>query len=217
MKRIVLFLILLFAASLGTAYAIGTGGAVVDGNPNEWNPAVDFFSKFYVQGDVNKQEAGSVYVRIQCDGRPQYVGTKAFLYFLVETTVPLDLSDSARHFVKGAAPNGPVWVNGLSGNDDNPPDFAYIPGDQGWEASAWVDAVDYPTLWIHTQIVDAAGQSQTADPPGHNLGIPLSISCDPTAVQLNLFSGYPAPSLCASLLLVLGASLLIFLGYRFTK
>jgi len=149
MPSIIGFILLFTLPSLAFAASpypsIGT--ATVDGNPGEWNLANDFFADMYRAGDGGKVVESKLYLR--------YYPTTETLYLLVltEPGVPaLALEDDAWAAIDDISNKE---VNGNSGNDGTPPDFAWVNPTNGeadgFEASFNLAIGEY-TLIVHIQV-----------------------------------------------------------------
>jgi hypothetical protein len=132
------------------------GTAVVDGNPAEWNLSADFFADMYRAGDDGKVVESKLYLR--------YNPATQTLYVLVlsESGVPaLKLPDDAWVAIDGISNK---VVNGNSGNDGTPPDFAWVnpttDNADGFEASFILPIGEYELI-VHMQVYND-GESQTS-------------------------------------------------------
>src|SRR4029078_6554492 len=120
---------------------------VIDGSEADWDaPALDFLSPIDEAGDPTKRVLASLYGRYDC-------GTGTF-YVLVRS-VPLwaILPSNADNYVKLGQTQ--KLVDGNSGNNGIPPDFAYI-GGQAWEASFQLAPGSYlgdGALNVHAEVV----------------------------------------------------------------
>jgi hypothetical protein len=132
------------------------GTAVVDGNPSEWNLTADFFADMYRAGDDGKVVESKLYLRYNPPTQTLYV------LVLTEAGVPgLKLADDAWVAIDGISNK---VVNGNSGNDGTPPDFAWVnPSNgnvDGFEASFSLAIGEYELI-VHIQVYDD-GEAQTS-------------------------------------------------------
>lgn len=161
-------------------------GIVVDGNAGEWNLNSDYFADMYRAAKPNKPVESKLYLRYNCGQGALYV-----LVLAVEG-VPA-LVQPADAYVKIAEFGSATIVDGNSGNDGTPPDFAWVDlgydGDgnhaRGWEGSFSIGQGNY-TLNAHVQVFDD-GEAQTSAVA--NRALPLTLQCwSPTAVTLTSFT-----------------------------
>ncbi|MBN2005123.1 MAG: hypothetical protein JXA21_17320, partial [Anaerolineae bacterium] len=148
------------------------GVADVDGDPGEWDLENDFYANMYRAGNPSKPIESKLYLRYDADTETLYV-----MVLAVPGVMLLVEPDDA--FVKLG--NTVKLVDGNSGDDGVPPDFAWIglDGDQalGWEASMPLAIGTYTNLNVHTQVFDD-GEAQTSAVEGRAIG--LEILCEPT-------------------------------------
>ena len=152
-----------------------SGSATIDGNPAEWDttaPSSDFFSDMFRAAKVDKVVESKLYLRYTCTTPTSTSGT---LYALVlaeqNVTIAANLPDDS--YIKIG---GTKYVDGQSGDDGTPPDFAWVglsgATATGWEASANVAPGSY-TINVHAQVND--GGLQTSAVPERS--IPLVLGC----------------------------------------
>jgi hypothetical protein len=144
------------------------GSATVDGDYSEWDLNNDFFADMYRAGDPNKTVESKLYLRYDCQTQTLYA-----LVLAVDGVTVLNQPDDA--FVKLG--NATKLVDGNSGDNGVPPDFAWIQsnGDYiGFEASASLAPGSYTNLNVHVQVFDD-GASQTSAVAGR--AILLDILC----------------------------------------
>jgi len=126
-----------------------TGTATVDGDPEEWNLVNDFFANMYRAGVDTKEIESKLYLRYDLPSETMYV------LVLTQPGVPaLTLNDDAWVAIDGI---NNKKVTGASGNDGNPPDFAWInPSNgeaDGFEASFKISPNGEPrNLMVHVQV-----------------------------------------------------------------
>lgn len=162
------------------------GTADVEGDPSEWDLAEDgsgdFFANMYRAADTDKPVESKLYLRYDCSTNTLY----ALVLGVEGVPVLSNLPDDA--FIKIGNPSPPPpelkLVDGNSGDDGTPPDFAWV--DQGfdgnnnhargWEGSASLPEGNYK-LNVHTQVFDD-GEAQTSAVP--NREIDLVIQCPET-------------------------------------
>lgn len=159
----------------GSALAVGNeptyGTATVDGNSGEWNLTNDFYRNMYEAGDPTKTLLSKSYLRYDCATNTLYI------LVLVENGVTADMSAS----------NAWMKVYDLSNNtqvDGNSSSFAWLPNNQGYEASFVLAEGDYTAVEIHLSVTydDESGRTSST---GKNNGAkanpqPLSIHCPET-------------------------------------
>jgi uncharacterized repeat protein (TIGR01451 family) len=155
------------------------GSATVDGSYAEWDLTNDFFADMYRAGDPNKKVESKLYVRYDCATQTLYV-----LVLAVDGVPVLPQPDDA--FVKLG--NATKLVDGNSGNNGTPPDFAWIMEANGlaqvngtyigFEASASLAPGNYANLNVHVQVYDD-DESQTSAVADR--AILLDILCTPEA------------------------------------
>ncbi len=145
------------------------GQANVDGDISEWDLTNDFFANMYRAAKMDKPVESKLYLRYDAASETLYV------LVLAEPDVEvLDIADDA--YVKLG--NSDKLVDGTSGDDGTPPDFAWVmDGEQlvGWEASLPFEQGYYDNLNVHTQ-VSSDGEAQTSAVADR--AIPLMIECD---------------------------------------
>jgi hypothetical protein len=165
------------------------GAIVVDGNPGEWDLNLDYFADMYKAADPTKAVLAKLYLRYDCDAN------KLGLLVLAQPGNAIDVASGLdEHFVKLGAQKL-IDANFAPPDGEPPPDFAWVglSGDgrtaAGWEASVTLYEGSYSNFDVHSNVLDAAGQSQTAQV--EDMEIALEIDCTPTAVFLNYFkAGY---------------------------
>lgn len=207
-----LLTVILLATSVSAPASAATppqptyASATVDGNPGEWNLADDFFANMYRAADPSKEVESKLYLRYAC---PTVAGTPGILYALVltEPGVTVNPTDDGQFIKLG---NTVMLVSQDDDNDGTPPDFAWITSGSdkiGWEASAPLDLGVHTNLNVHTQVWDGGSQTSAVD----GRAIPLTLSCEPTAISLsslsaaNAGSSFPALPLLGVGMVALGA------------
>jgi hypothetical protein len=143
--------------------------AVVDGNPGEWNLGDDLFANMYQAGKPDKPVLSKLYIRYACDTET------LFVLVLTEPGWEIVPSDDD-NFVKLG--NSNKLVDGASGNDGTPPDFAYVAEGGGWEASAPLAFGSYSDLNVHAQVTEAVAQDSDETSAVAGRAIPIEIICD---------------------------------------
>jgi hypothetical protein len=145
------------------------GSATVDGNIAEWDLTSDFFAEMYRAGDPLKPVESSLYLRYDCQTQTLYA-----LVLVKEGITALAQPDDA--FIKLG--NATKLVDGNSGDNGTPPDFAWVTSNSdtiGFEASAALAPGSYTNLNVHLQVSDEGSQtSAVAD-----RAIQLDILCTP--------------------------------------
>ncbi|HEM61366.1 MAG TPA: hypothetical protein ENO24_03660 [Chloroflexi bacterium] len=127
--------------------------ANVDGNYGEWDLVNDFFADMYRAADPTKKVESKLYVRYDCETETLYV-----LVLAVDGVTVLPEPDNA--FVKLG--NAITLVNGNSGDDGTPPDFAWVMSNDdyiGFEASASLAPGSYNNLNVHVNVDDGGSQT----------------------------------------------------------
>ena len=154
------------------------GSATVDGSSAEWNLATDFFANMYRAADPTKELESKLYLRYQCSTNT------LFVLVLAESGIPI-LAEADNTFVKLG--NSTTLVNGNSGDNGTPPDFAWIGLSAGqatgFEASAVLAEGVYDDLNVHVNVFDD-GKSQTS--AVIDRAIDLTIDCPDPAPQLTV-------------------------------
>lgn len=154
------------------------GIADVDGiiSPGEWDLTVDFFANMHRAAQAHKEVEAKLYLRYDCSTYTMFalVLPVGGLEIIVDEA-PTDPADA---YIKINGSPQPV-VTGYSGDDDVPPDFAWIGMNgtraQGWEASFAMPEGSYTVgINAHTNVFNDDEQ-QTAGVPGR--GIPLDLLC----------------------------------------
>ncbi len=148
------------------------GVAEVDGDSTEWDLTADFVANMYRAGNPTKPIESKLYLRYDVNTETLYV------LVLAEPGVVV-LADPDDAFVKLG--NTTKLVDGNSGDDGVPPDFAWVglTGDRalGWEASLPLALGAYDNFNVHTQVFDD-GEAQTSAVEGR--AISVEIVCEPT-------------------------------------
>jgi hypothetical protein len=127
--------------------------ANVNGNYSEWDLNNDFFADMYRAADPNKKVESKLYLRYDCQTQTLYV-----LVLAVGGVTVLPEADNA--FVKLG--NATKLVDGNSGDDGVPPDFAWVMSNNdyiGFEASAYLAPGNYNNLNVHVQVEDGGSQT----------------------------------------------------------
>lgn len=124
--------------------------AVVDGSVGEWD-AGDHFADMYRAGRDDKPIESTLSLRYDCDTEVLYA-----LVVVVDGVTALQLEDDAFIKLEGAK-----LVDGSDGDDGTAPDFAWLPDEQGFEASAPVAPGSYGDLNVHLQVF-SDGEPQTS-------------------------------------------------------
>jgi hypothetical protein len=158
------------------------GTANVDGNTGEWELAGDFFANMYQAGKPDMPLESKLYLRYDCSRNTLYA------LVLAEPGVPVLANLPGDSYVKLG--NATKLVDGNSGDEGTPPDFAWVglgfDGNaahaQGWEASALLVPASYTNLNVHAQVFDD-GSAQTSAVVDRT--IPLVVNC-PAAAKLTL-------------------------------
>ena len=186
MKRISKFVLagigamfVLSSVAFATPFTPTRGSAVVDGNFSEWNLAQDFFSAMYRAGNPDKDLESRVYLRYDC------LTSTLYVLVLGETGVP-GLKQPADAWVAVDLVND-KRVNGSSGNDGFPADFAWVgegfDGDpthvRGYEAAFLLYEGVYHTL-AHLEVFDDGEAQTSATPSSPKSGPELEIVCGTT-------------------------------------
>jgi len=148
------------------------GTAVVDGDIREWDLETDLFTPLYWSGlpEKNKPLLGGAYLRYDCASNTLYV-----LVLSAEGRPVQD--DPAESWVMNRT--GQTLVNGNSGADGTPPDFAWYRSGEtllGWEASLQIAPSNEPIpLLIHTRVwaEDAWQMASTT----RKLGVDINFFC----------------------------------------
>lgn len=154
------------------------GSADVDGNPSEWDLDNDFFADMWEAGRPDKpnpQKLSKAYLRYDCPSRTLYVLVLANPGYQIMANKPDD------NWVKIYDISNSTLVDGNSGDDGTPPDFAWIGQNgkvaDGWEASIKLDPKTYEKLEIHAQIVDAKDEDGRTSSTGKEKKIQLTLTC----------------------------------------
>jgi len=148
--------------------------ADVDGSIQEWtDPTNDFFADMWRAGDKNKQNPvleSKLYMRYDCSNSTVYA------LVLAESGVSIRANQPADSFIKRVGVQPPVLVDGTSGDDGTPPDFAWV-GQQGDTAAGWEASFILPegpyTLDVHAQVNHDGSQTSALD----GREIPLVLDC----------------------------------------
>ncbi|MBN2279806.1 MAG: T9SS type A sorting domain-containing protein [Candidatus Marinimicrobia bacterium] len=151
---------------------------IVDGNYNEWiHPIYGldyyYFADMYLASKPENPVNGKVYLRYYCSNNT--------LYVLVLSNPNQALVENQEAYVKI---DNIQLVSDISGNDGNPPDFAWVNRDgshaDGFEASAIVNEGSYlytknnTGLNVHVNVDNGGSQTSAVA----NRGISLVINCD---------------------------------------
>ena len=146
-------------------------GITIDGSSGDWDePAADFLANMFEAGKPEKDILSRLYGRYDCS-------TETF-YVFVRTVVGWNILPSNNdNYVKLGQTD--KLVDGSSGNNGVPPDFAYI-GATGWEAAFHLPPGSYTGdngLNVHAQVVpeNRAATSAVAD-----RRLPVTIDCSTT-------------------------------------
>jgi len=134
----------------------------VDGFTDDWDLAQDLFANMHRAGDPTKKLECRAYLRFDCNLQIMYV------LVLAEPGVVAwrhTTTTSATSWVALETPNHKV-VNEYAGNDDHPPDFAWVdPGYdsdpshvRGFEASFQLSTGD-DIIFIHQQTYEMGLQT----------------------------------------------------------
>lgn len=170
---------LLVAAALApTSFAAApfpiAGTAVVDGDPSEWG-AGDHFADMTDNGEADGEVLATLSLRYDCETETLF----ALVLATGEGQLRQDRPDEAYLRIDGSG----KLVDGNSGNDGTPPDFAWVGGDgtsaDGYEASASIAPGAY-TIRAHVLLWwdDSDGYLTLDSVPRE---APLTIDCpEPT-------------------------------------
>jgi hypothetical protein len=153
------------------------GIRIVDGDSGEWMLANDFFAYMYRAGKINKPIESTAYLRYDCNTFTLYVAV------LGEPGVPIVTIPAATAWVAINGQDNKV-VDGDSGSDGSPPDFAWIgqppaPGDSvavGYEASFVLGPGSY-SLIVHADVFDADKTQTSATTGFPRSGVDLVLDC----------------------------------------
>ncbi|HNT77960.1 MAG TPA: Ig-like domain-containing protein, partial [Anaerolineae bacterium] len=142
----------------------------MDGNISEWNLATEFFADMYRAGNASKPVESKLYVRFD--------PATDTLYVLVLAKPGVDvLAQADDAYVKLG--NTLKLVDGNSGNNGVPPDFAWVGRSgnraQGWEASMPLVQGTYTNFNVHTQVWDD-GEAQTS--AVKDRAVTLKVECE---------------------------------------
>ena len=170
----ILFFVLLFS-SLSSSLPACTGcedmqqpiydSAVVDGNPNEWIRADDFYMNMYRAWKPTKDVLSEAYLRYDCAAN--------VLYVMVEkaTSYPILAQDGDEVYVKI---DGDKKVSSDDEGRVGQPTFQWINKSgsyaDGWEASFYIEEGLYEII-IHNNVWDGEEQTSGTDKGGVNLCI----------------------------------------------
>ena len=146
-------------------------GITIDGSAGDWDePAADFLANMFEAGKPEKDVLSRLYGRYDCS-------TETF-YVFVRTIVGWNILPSNNdNYVKLGQTD--KLVDGSSGSNGVPPDFAYV-GATGWEAAFHLPPGSYTGdngLNVHAQVVPEtrAATSAVAD-----RRLPVTIDCSTT-------------------------------------
>ncbi len=150
------------------------GTADVDGNPDEWDLNLDFFAEMHEAGKPDKDWLSSVYLRYDCTSGALYVLVLAENGYEIMANKPED------NWVKIYDIRPSPLVDGHSGDDGTPPDFAWVNRSgnvaEGWEASITLVPGTYKELEVHAQIVGDGNDGRTSS-TGKKERIQLTLTC----------------------------------------
>jgi len=166
---------------------ITAGIATIDGNASEWNTTADFAATMCTAGSVNhetmtcegsgKVNLSDLFLRYDCDKKILYVFVRKEKGYQVERS-----EDDAWVTVGG---NSNKEVNGSSGKDGTPPDFAWVESDGellGYEASFKLEPGTHHDVEVHLNVsgnTSSTGKTNT----GGKISIAVPASCDMPAVE----------------------------------
>jgi hypothetical protein len=144
--------------------------ANVNGDTSEWNLTNDWFADMYRAADPDKEVESKLYLRYDCSSGTLYA------LVLAEPGVTIVANLPGDSFIKLG--NSTKLVDGNSGDNGMPPDFAWVglDGDiaSGWEASAKLAVGSYTNLNVHTQVNDGGQQTSAVE----DRAIDLVIDCN---------------------------------------
>ncbi|GAB4561950.1 MAG: hypothetical protein Kow0047_09710 [Anaerolineae bacterium] len=124
---------------------------VVDGDYGEWDLSADFFHDMYEAGKSDKEILSKAYLRYDCQAGTLYILVLAVNDQTVMADKPAD------NWLKVYDLGQNTLVDGNSGTNGVPPDFAWINRNgnlaDGWEASVSLAEGTYAEIEIHAQIV----------------------------------------------------------------
>ncbi len=136
---------------------ITPAGITIDGSPADWDtPDLDFLTDMFEAGNPTKDVLARAYGRYDC-------ATQTFYIFVVSIRGWVILPSNSDNYVKLGQTD--KLVDGNSGNNGTPPDFAYV-DIEGWEASFHIAPGSYlgeGALNIHAEMVPLT-MSATAAP-----------------------------------------------------
>lgn len=165
----------------GTALATSPyplyGTRIVDGDSSDWNLDKDFYDYMFRSGDPEFPVESSLYLRYDCPTNTLYV------LVLTVPDVYIRAYETRFHWVAINEHSNKV-VDGDSGNDGTPPDFAwvgFVPTPEGgiatgWEASCTLMDGTY-SLFVSARVIDS-DKVETSANRGHTAtGIPMILDC----------------------------------------
>ena len=135
---------------------ITPAGITIDGSAGDWDePGADFLANMFEAGNPEKRVLSRLYGRYDCS-------TETF-YVFVQTVPGWNIlpSDNDNYVKLGQTDK---LVDGSSGSNGAPPDFAYI-GATGWEAAFHLAPGSYlgdNGLNVHAEVVPEARASTSA-------------------------------------------------------
>jgi hypothetical protein len=155
----------------------GQGVRVVDGNIDDWNLTKDFYDYMYCNGKPGNTVECWLYLRYDCD--------TSTLWILVRAKPNVKIFARPRRtawVIVGCFFGG--LVNGASGNNGTPPDFAWIgltetPDGkfaEGFEASVKLNPGRH-TLIAHAFVMDKGGIRSAATSWCPKIGVPVYVDC----------------------------------------
>jgi hypothetical protein len=108
-------------ASNPTSFSPGLGTAVVDGDPSEWDLDTEPFVEMREAGWADKDLLSKLYLRYDCDTTTMY----ALVHMEPSYEASMTADNAWIKFYDTISGNNKA-VDGNSGNDGNPPDFAWV-------------------------------------------------------------------------------------------
>lgn len=177
---ILVFLTISLSLSAGSAFADapypGYGTRIVDGDVSDWNLAKDYFATMYRAGEEGKPLESWLYLRYDCNTNTLYVLVRG------RPSVPVVVSEDEAWVALGSI--NTKLVDGYSGADGVPPDFAWVdvapaPGDSvaaGFEASIPLLPGSYKLI-VHVNVWDDNEEQTSATAGFTNDGILVIVDC----------------------------------------